>query len=251
MSVIPTIDLTDIVSINECVTRGFFYCTVNEQDHKIISDIMSNAREYFDQSSKNKLADSRTPLGLGYSALGKIRRNKPIELKESFSYRSEYSRRVELYEEYMKVLHVYAERIFIKILDSLNISYDKSIISPSFDTLTLIHYPKNINDNMVGINSHTDWGFLTLIITDQTGLQIYDENKKIFIDVPVMKNKFIVNIADMMSRLSKYKLKSTVHRVVLNNEKYTAAFFYEPNKDTCIYGLKFEDYVVSKLKESE
>jgi isopenicillin N synthase-like dioxygenase len=56
----------------------------------------------------------------------------------------------------------------------------------------------------------------------------------------------------MLEKLSNNQLKSTKHRVILNdNEKYSIVFFFEPNIDTMICDIKFKDYIDIKLKELE
>jgi isopenicillin N synthase-like dioxygenase len=134
-------------------------------------------------------------------------------------------------------------------------------IKEPFITLNLIHYPatqSNVNDGIYGIYPHSDWGFLTFLYTDEIGLQIL--NGDTWIDIPLEKNKFIINVGDMMEVLTCGKLKSTNHRVLVRNkEKYSIALFYEPNLNSIIkpyflnstYGeIKFGEYVGNKINST-
>ena len=50
-----------------------------------------------------------------------------------------------------------------------------------------------------GAGAHTDYGMLTLLMTDeQPGLQIWSDGE--FIDVPPKPGTFIVNLGDMLER---------------------------------------------------
>lgn len=68
-------------------------------------------------------------------------------------------------------------------------------ISPSFNTLSMIHYPEPNNENQCNhkIGSH-----------------------------------FIVNIGNMLQILSGNQYKSTEHQVIVKKEKYSIALFFEP-----------------------
>ena len=262
---IPTIDLNNIDSIINGIKCGFFYVDIDETDIDIIQAVLNKTINYFEQNTESKKLDKRTEYGLGYLEMGRKLKNKLVEMNESFTYRPDYYHNNKLLDEYMERMEKYATNVFTKIMHAMNIEYDNKIINPSFNTLNLLHYSKNEEiigfdfDDLsskqnqfgiqIGVHPHTDWGFFTFLVTNNEGLQILVDDT--YITVPIEKNKFIVNIGDMCERLSGGKMKSTTHRVILGKEKYSIAYFFEPNIDTEICGLKFGDYLNKKIEENE
>lgn len=81
----------------------------------------------------------------------------------------------------------------------------------------------------ITIAQHTDTGFVTLLATlGYPGLQIYKDSR--FQSVKPMPGAFVINIGDMLSRITNYKLKSTLHRVIdIGEDRYSSPFFFEPH----------------------
>ena len=70
---------------------------------------------------------------------------------------------------------------------------------------------------------------LTVLITDSVqGLQVKLDEQ--WIDVPHKENMFIVNVADMMERLTNGIYKAGVHRVITKHgkDRYSAPCFLGP-----------------------
>ena len=65
------------------------------------------------------------------------------------------------------------------------------------------------------------------------GLQVKN-NKDEWIDAIAEKDELMINVGDMLSRLTNNKLKSTIHRVVnpnaqiVNKSRYSIPFFMHP-----------------------
>ena len=184
------------------------------------------------------------------------------EIKEQVSYRPNEININEKYncqfDKYHSLMSTIAKQIFDNLLKCLNIQNN---YNESFNTLTLLHYKKDnemkVDIKTFGIRPHTDWGYITILWTNNDGLQIKNNNE--WIDVPTIPNHFIINIGDMFEILSNGKFKSTVHQVTVKNEKYSMAFFYEPSLDTIIKPnepndkypeISFNDYLQKKLNES-
>ncbi len=77
---------------------------------------------------------------------------------------------------------------------------------------------------------HTDSGFLTLLSTfHYHGLQVETE-LGIYKSVRPVPKTIVVNLGDMLSRITNYKLKATKHRVLdIGVERFSSPFFFEPN----------------------
>lgn len=251
---LPIININNLDEIrNACKNYGFFYVPFNSD----MTNILNYTKNYFSLNEEIKLKDIMTPNGLGYAPLKRVKLNKTIiEMKESYSFRNQTKN--DILENYYNTLSDYSKLIYSKIIESLNINND---LNKSFNTLTLIHYPeyeKN-NNNIIGIAPHTDWGLLSILFTTTDGLQIYVNNE--WINIPTIENHFIVNIGDMLEIISNGVYKSTLHRVLTINEKYSIVFFFEPDLDYLVkpnmiteknkYNeIYFKDYLKMKLKES-
>lgn len=107
---------------------------------------------------------------------------------------------------------------------------------PAESSITIMHYPANVDasDNF-GHVQHTDLGTLSMIFTDQWGLQIFDPEQGGWIFVrPPPPGHATLNVADSLRFLSRNKFKSCVHRVIPHNgihqdeERYSVAYFLRP-----------------------
>ena len=121
-------------------------------------------------------------------------------------------------------------------LDALGVA-DRSILN-DFETptiwLRLLHYPPQspqAPDDLYGSAPHKDFGCLTLLAQDDVGgLQVQTPQGR-WIDAPPMRNAFVVNVGDMLHRLSNGQFLSTPHRVINRSgrERYSVPFFFDPH----------------------
>lgn len=114
--------------------------------------------------------------------------------------------------------------------------FDFAFIDEPFASIRLLHYAAEKSLPEKGIfacGAHSDYGMITLLLTDENpGLQILTNDNE-WINVPPTKGAFIVNLGDMLERWTNDLFKSTKHRVLTcgDNERYSIPFFYEPNFD--------------------
>lgn len=107
--------------------------------------------------------------------------------------------------------------------------------------LRLIKYPPlNPNDSPAPFGSapHTDHGFMTLVLQDDTaGLEVLSSNGR-WMPVNPVPNTLVLNVADMLSIISNGRWKSTPHRVILGPQpRESTAFFFDPDFDAKINPL--------------
>lgn len=130
--------------------------------------------------------------------------------------------------------------------------------------LRLLHYPpqpKTIPGDLYGSAPHTDFGCLTILAQDDVGgLQVRSIAGK-WLDVPQRQGCLVVNVGDMLHRLSNGRLLSTPHRVINRSgrERYSCPFFFDPHVNTVIQPLpgtgkphftplKFADFLRDQLQ---
>jgi isopenicillin N synthase-like dioxygenase len=121
-------------------------------------------------------------------------------------------------------------RIFALALDLPENHFDAITTHPGADAV-FIHYPgtpKDKQDNVdAGIGAHTDIQCLTLLWQDMSGgLQVLSMDGE-WLDAAPIEGTLVVNIGDLLSRLSNNRFKSTVHRVYNRQEasRYSMPFF--------------------------
>ena len=105
--------------------------------------------------------------------------------------------------------------------------------------LRAIHYPpiKEEPKNAVRAAAHGDINLITLLMgAEGKGLQVLTKDNE-WIDAIAEEGELIINIGDMMERLTNNRLKSTLHRVVnpprklWSTSRYSVPFFMHPSSD--------------------
>ena len=128
--------------------------------------------------------------------------------------------------------------------------------------LRLLHYPPQppqSPDDLYGSAPHRDFGCLTLLAQDDVGgLQVQTPSGD-WLDVPPVEDALIVNVGDMLHRMSNGRLISTPHRVInaTGRERYSVPFFFDPHVSTEIAPLagtgapKFEPLIFGDFLRNE
>lgn len=147
-------------------------------------------------------------------------------------------------ERYSTAMSALGRRLMTIALDAAGVS-DPSILS-AFDRptlwLRLLHYPPQppaSPDDLYGSAPHTDFGCLTLLAQDGVGgLQVRTPAGH-WVDVPHRPDALVVNVGDMLHRMSNGRLRSTPHRVINTSgrERFSCPFFYDPHVSTVIEPL--------------
>jgi len=103
-----------------------------------------------------------------------------------------------------------------------------------------IHYPPilgEIEEGAVRAGEHEDINLITLLVgASADGLQVLNKNNE-WVSVTEIQNHIVVNVGDMLQRLTNNKLKSTTHRVINppkelhGSSRYSVPFFLHPRSD--------------------
>jgi isopenicillin N synthase-like dioxygenase len=105
-------------------------------------------------------------------------------------------------------------------------------------TLRLLHYPPRDagTGDLPGAGEHTDYGSLTILLTDDAGGLEVRRRDGAWIKAPPIPGAFVCNIGDCLMRWSNDTYVSTPHRVTSppGRDRYSVAFFLDPNPDALI-----------------
>lgn len=126
--------------------------------------------------------------------------------------------------------------------------YFESKVHNGNSILRPIHYfpiedPEEIPDDAVRAAQHGDINLITLLMgASADGLQVLRRDGK-WIPITALPDQLVVNVGDMLDRLTNHKLKSTIHRVVnppkalMKTSRFSIPFFMHPRSDmdlTCL-----------------
>jgi isopenicillin N synthase-like dioxygenase len=95
----------------------------------------------------------------------------------------------------------------------------------------LISYPPT-PPGEAGVNAHHDAGFLTLLMQHGVpGLQVQNPDGA-WIDVPPRDDAFVVNLGEMLQRMTGNYFVATTHRVIATEARFSSAYFHGPDLRT-------------------
>ncbi|CZS92900.1 probable isopenicillin N synthetase [Rhynchosporium agropyri] len=132
-------------------------------------------------------------------------------------------------------------RVFALSLDLEEDYFDSRTTYPGADGV-FNYYPaatqEEMENNSIGLGSHTDLQLFTLLWQDMTGgLQVLNREGQ-WIKATAVEGTIVVNIGDFMMRLCNDMYKSTVHRVYNRStaERVSMPFFFGLNFN-CVEGV--------------
>jgi isopenicillin N synthase-like dioxygenase len=144
----------------------------------------------------------------------------------------------------------------IAIYLGLEEDYFESRVHNGNSILRPIHYfpienPEEIPEDAVRAAEHGDINLITLLMgASADGLQVKRRDGK-WIPITALPEQIVVNVGDMLARLTNDKLKSTIHRVVnppkeqMKTSRYSIPFFMHPRAEmdlTCLESCIDEEH---------
>jgi isopenicillin N synthase-like dioxygenase len=130
----------------------------------------------------------------------------------------------------------------------LNEDYFEDKVKNGDSILRALHYfpienPDLVPDGAVRAAAHGDINLITLLMgASAEGLEVLRRDGK-WIAITALPDQIVVNVGDMLDRLTNHKLKSTIHRVVnpprekMGTSRFSIPFFMHPRADmdlTCL-----------------
>ncbi|CAM8995703.1 hypothetical protein QQ045_007095 [Rhodiola kirilowii] len=268
---LPIIDLGsflsgDMAATNEavklakeaCDDYGVFLVSNHGVDAVLIDEAHKCIDLFFSQPLSEKMK-ARRKLGehCGYASSFTERFSSKLPWKEtlSFSHVSEDSSDVENYfknmtlgDDFKQLGEVYQEyseamsHMSLVILELLGLSLGigrshlREFYKENESVMRLNYYPPCKKPHLtLGTGPHCDPTSLTILDQDQVGgLEVFVDGE--WRSVAPMPNTFVINIGDTLMALTNGKLKSCLHRAVVNSTtaRKSQAFFLCPNKDKVV-----------------
>lgn len=273
METIPVVDLAEFLNGNTETKEAFVnalgkaYETVgfvSVKNHgipdELINDLYDHVQRFFSLPLQKKkkyeiagLAGQR-----GYTSFGKehAKGSEAPDLKEFFQFgqtvespirNEEYPENVDVkeistFKTLLYNVYQYFEKSGSALLRAIALylnlpeKYFDEYIKDGNSILRCIHYPPIIQEPKSAIRSeqHEDINLITLLVgASADGLQILTKWGD-WVNVTSLPEQIVVNVGDMLQRLTNNKLKSTTHRVVnparelWHTSRFSMPFFLHP-----------------------
>jgi isopenicillin N synthase-like dioxygenase len=250
-----------------CRDVGFFYVTGHGISRALIARVFDNSAAFFaGPTSIREAASFSGPGGnRGYIKLGgeALDPGKPADIKEAFNIGLELApddpellarapfRGANRWPDmpgFRDTMLDYFNRVWRLGRDlhrgfALDLGLEPDFFETKLDkpiaTLRLLHYPPTaapLSDGQLGAGVHTDYGNVTLLATDAVGGLMVQDRSGCWLDAPVIPDAFVCNIGDCLMRWSNDVYVSTPHKVISppNKDRYSVAFFLDPNPDAIV-----------------
>ncbi|XP_039256706.2 uncharacterized protein LOC120333362 [Styela clava] len=256
---------------------GFAYITTSVITREEVLEIDTLSQKFFSLPTEKKKTFNNGRTGLTYVPIGtrkshskSVKKPDYVEgLQLPYFIGAEYwpdlpgfREKIQKFEEKCKVIGLQVFKslgLAMKLKDKdkllkshLSVNCEKN---PSI--LKLLHYPP-VNDDVIseGVQirfpEHTDFGSLTFLFGDDlSGLQIKNSEGE-YKNISEVPNSILVNVGDELQYWTGGRLKSTMHRVVIPEDRdkrlqsrRSLAFFFQIDKEVMLDKLEFEDGSIS------
>ncbi len=274
---IPVIDLDGLINgtdkqgvakaINHALsTSGFMYVKNHGIDPDFVSDVFEVTRAFFELPLEDKMALHISNSGealRGYIEIfgENTDPEKTKDLKECFDIGPEtkevspffgpnpwpdampnFGRLTYDYHEQMVGL----ARTMLRGI-ALSLDLDEDYFAPKtkapISIQRMLHYPpqeKVVDESVMGIGAHTDYGNLTILAQDDVGgLQVMNRDGD-WVQAPPIPGTFVINIGDLIQRLTNDVYLANLHRVIntTGRERYSIPFFLDADYDAVFAPLE-------------
>lgn len=274
---IPVVNLADFVSGDPQLRSNFVNSLgrayeevgfVAVKNHGIsddlIADLYDYVRKFFSFPTETKLKYEKKELAgqRGYTSFGRehAKGYDAPDLKEFFQYgqtvedadaiSKEYPQNVKVeelpgFDDTMYRAYRSFEKSGRELLKAIALylgldeNYFDSHIHNGNSILRAIHYPPITEEPKSAIRAeqHEDINLITLLVgASADGLQILTRNNE-WVGVTSLPEQIVVNVGDMLQRLTNNRLRSTTHRVVnpprelWGTSRYSIPFFLHPRSE--------------------
>ncbi|MGA9588535.1 MAG: 2-oxoglutarate and iron-dependent oxygenase domain-containing protein [Salegentibacter sp.] len=277
MNNIPSVNLADFLSddperkqkfvkeIGQAYEEiGFVALKNHFLSDELVEELYKEVKAFFDLplEVKKKYEIEELAGQRGYTSFGKehAKGKKEGDLKEFWHFGQEPSKDADLTEEYPENVQVkelkdfnhvgmesyrMLEKTGIYVLRALALyigldeHYFDHWASNGNSILRPIHYPPITEEpkGAVRAGAHGDINLITLLMGASTGgLQVLRKDGE-WIDAIPQEDELVINVGDMLERLTNNKLRSTIHRVInppreeWSKPRFSIPFFMHPRSE--------------------
>ena len=273
---IPVVNLSEFLSTNAekkkdfveklgsaFETVGFVAVKSHTIPDKLIADLYNFVQKFFSLPLQKKLKYEIKGLAgqRGYTSFGKehAKGSEAPDLKEFFQFgqtlqsainNADYPENVkvgEVHELYNTLYKAYrhfekagnALLQAIAVYLKLNENYFEQYLQDGNSILRCIHYPPITQEPKSAIRAeqHEDINLITLLVgSSADGLQILTKKGE-WVGITSLPEHIVVNVGDMLQRLTNNKLRSTTHRVInppkelWHTSRFSMPFFLHPRSE--------------------
>jgi isopenicillin N synthase-like dioxygenase len=277
MQNIPSVDLTDFLSKDNSRKEkfiqeigkayeeiGFVALKGHFLSDQLTEDLYQEVKAFFNLPEDVKKKYEIEGLGgqRGYTSFGKesAKGKKEGDLKEFWHFGQEVTNGEKMKETYPDNIEVFEnnnfnnigmetyrqlEKTALYVLRALALYigldefyFDNYVINGN-SILRPIHYPPLVGEpkNAVRAAEHGDINLITLLMgASSSGLEVKTKKGE-WIGVTALPEQLVINVGDMLQRLTNNKLRSTIHRVVnppkkdWGKSRYSIPFFTHPKSE--------------------
>ena len=259
------------------MTVGFFYLAGHTVCLELMAQFYQACMDFFLITSHNEKMAAAQPetfdgkyAAQGYTPIGNesVAQSKNIktahDILESFCFRRGAQEpkqdvdklpkeMVRLAQEYWKQVRALDTKLMelCAIALGLNANYFAGYNTKDNAIIKCAYYPKPKEDECANprYGAHTDYMFLTLLFADPYyksicgGLEVWDTQNSKWISCPQIKNTLIVNMGDLLQRLTNDRWIANLHQVApagLNEsvtERLSIVYFNSPDDDSIVHSI--------------
>lgn len=271
IDIAPLLDGSDKLSVAREIrwalsNAGFMYVKNHGVSKDFVDSVFDVTRRFFalPMDEKMKLHVSRSDVALrGYiEPFGEnTDPGKTRDLKECFDLGPERAtlegpffgpnQWPQGFPEFRELVYGYHEKMVKlskELLKGIALSLDlpenhfEQLMTNPISIQRLLHYPPQtgyVGEDIIGIGAHTDYGNLTILAQDDVGgLQVMNRDGDWIEGTPI-PGTFVINIGDLIQRLTNNVYLANMHRVVNTSgrQRYSIPFFIDADFDAVIKPL--------------
>ncbi|OEL25420.1 Protein DOWNY MILDEW RESISTANCE 6 [Dichanthelium oligosanthes] len=189
---------------------GFFELPSETKEEFASEDLRQPVR--YDTSSKDSISVSRAFL-----------KHYAHPLDDWIQY---WPQQPPIYREYMGKYAAEVRRVVLQLMEAIleGLGLGKGYLNEKFhegsQLMSVNSYPKaSQSATAIGLAPHSDYGFLTILLTSCRSLEVVDLSSNTWKTVQQLPHALHVHIGDHMEVLSNGRMKTVVHRALLNPEE--------------------------------
>ncbi|KAK6123221.1 hypothetical protein DH2020_043045 [Rehmannia glutinosa] len=257
----PVIDLSNVNFVHEqleraCQEWGAFHVINHGVPVELLDEMRRVSRSFFENCSMDQklsyACDPNSPASEGYGSRMLVASNDnvldwrdyydhhtlPLSRRDPSKWPHFSSNYRKVVAEYSDRMNALAEKLLGLISESLGRSSSciKDVVGEFYQNITVSYYPPCPQPELtLGLQSHSDFGAITLLIQDDVGgLEVSKDGEWIFVN-PLCDAIFVI-LADQTEIITNGQYKSAQHRAITNakNARLSVATFHDPAKTKII-----------------